>query len=299
MDEVFVIAHSASNASGSIGWEVVPLEEDLMHHGRKDQKWGVRNGPPYPLQMAKTAYKAAQKAAVATGKGVAKAAKGTAKAAKAVTKKSVEVAKKAKAKKEEHDVKVSQKKKQKAISNNSYEELWNIKDKLSYKDLSDAISRIELEQKIYSRAFPPKPTFSDKIYKITKKMGDANNWYQTAKKTWNNFAELYNSTNPDKPLGTIGGKGGKNKKGEGKKGEENNSNGGGKNKDKEKEKGYQNVFQNAGGTNIYNIYTDKSKSEDSKNNKSKNNVDKGTVKNPPSSPSSKNKKNKNNKKSKK
>ncbi len=21
----------------------------LMHHGRKGQKWGVRNGPPYPL----------------------------------------------------------------------------------------------------------------------------------------------------------------------------------------------------------------------------------------------------------
>lgn len=28
---------------------VVRSEEYLAHHGRKGQKWGVRNGPPYPL----------------------------------------------------------------------------------------------------------------------------------------------------------------------------------------------------------------------------------------------------------
>lgn len=26
---------------------------DLYHHGRKGQKWGVRNGPPYPLNESK------------------------------------------------------------------------------------------------------------------------------------------------------------------------------------------------------------------------------------------------------
>lgn len=29
-------------------WE--PTEEFLMHHGIDGQKWGVRNGPPYPLE---------------------------------------------------------------------------------------------------------------------------------------------------------------------------------------------------------------------------------------------------------
>lgn len=30
-------------------WMVVPSDSDLLHHGRLGQKWGVRNGPPYPL----------------------------------------------------------------------------------------------------------------------------------------------------------------------------------------------------------------------------------------------------------
>lgn len=25
-------------------------DDDLLHHGIKGQKWGVRNGPPYPLE---------------------------------------------------------------------------------------------------------------------------------------------------------------------------------------------------------------------------------------------------------
>lgn len=26
------------------------VENELYHHGRKGQKWGKRNGPPYPLE---------------------------------------------------------------------------------------------------------------------------------------------------------------------------------------------------------------------------------------------------------
>ena len=29
------------------------METYLMHHGRKGQKWGRRNGPPYPLDYKK------------------------------------------------------------------------------------------------------------------------------------------------------------------------------------------------------------------------------------------------------
>lgn len=35
--------------------------EDLEHHGRKGQKWGVRNGPPYPLQYSKMSPEERQK----------------------------------------------------------------------------------------------------------------------------------------------------------------------------------------------------------------------------------------------
>lgn len=35
-------------------WKYVPpIKSELFHHGIKDQKWGVRNGPPYPLDRQK------------------------------------------------------------------------------------------------------------------------------------------------------------------------------------------------------------------------------------------------------
>lgn len=42
------------------------MENYLVHHGIDNQKWGVRNGPPYPLQKAvSNAIKQGQNAAVA------------------------------------------------------------------------------------------------------------------------------------------------------------------------------------------------------------------------------------------
>ena len=56
---------------------------DLVHHGRPGQKWGVQNGPPYPLERQKkfapdgkmnpSAYKKAQKTARAERKAIRKA----------------------------------------------------------------------------------------------------------------------------------------------------------------------------------------------------------------------------------
>lgn len=32
-------------------WQYIPTHNsELFHHGKKDQKWGVQNGPPYPLE---------------------------------------------------------------------------------------------------------------------------------------------------------------------------------------------------------------------------------------------------------
>ena len=33
------------------------VREELFHHGVKGQKWGVRNGPPYPLDREKSVEK--------------------------------------------------------------------------------------------------------------------------------------------------------------------------------------------------------------------------------------------------
>ena len=35
--------------------------DELYHHGVKNQKWGVRNGPPYPLNSKGTQKKSERK----------------------------------------------------------------------------------------------------------------------------------------------------------------------------------------------------------------------------------------------
>lgn len=36
-------------------WYIIPKQraDELYHHGVKDQRWGVQNGPPYPLDPNK------------------------------------------------------------------------------------------------------------------------------------------------------------------------------------------------------------------------------------------------------
>ena len=40
-----------------MNWYVVNNDSYLMHHGIKGQRWGVKNGPPYPLSSEKVAKK--------------------------------------------------------------------------------------------------------------------------------------------------------------------------------------------------------------------------------------------------
>lgn len=42
-------------------WYIIPSDNDLMHHGIKGQKWGVRNGPPYPLDGSTKSHKSSNK----------------------------------------------------------------------------------------------------------------------------------------------------------------------------------------------------------------------------------------------
>ena len=178
-------------------WMIVPSDSDLLHHGRLGQKWGQRNGPPYPLGMSARTYKAVQK----TGKVISTVAKGTGKAAIATGK---AVSKTAKALKKHHDEtkiknqkkkevkeqKKTEKMKRKAVSKNSYQELYDMKDRLTYNELKDAKERIRLEQEIYSLGHPKEPTLSDKISSVMRKVGMVNDWYKTGKSAWNNFCDF-------------------------------------------------------------------------------------------------------------
>ena len=72
----------------------VPQELFLMHHGIMGQRWGKKNGPPYPLSAG--AHSASEKKAgwrKSLKKGAAAAGRGTVKVAKAVGKGTVATAK--------------------------------------------------------------------------------------------------------------------------------------------------------------------------------------------------------------
>ena len=210
-------------------WMIVPSDSDMFHHGRLGQKWGHRNGPPYPLQMTKKAYKAAQK-------GVVAAAKATITVAKAAKKHHEESKVKKQNKEDVKERKKTEKLKQNAISKNSYQKLYDMKDRLTYNELNDAKNRIRLEQEIWSLANPKSPGFRDKVNKLFGGVRDVTGWLKTGKDAWNTLAEYYNSSEFGKssPMKKIGG-GGDNK------GNNNNNN---QNQNKNKESG----------SNIYNTY---------------------------------------------
>lgn len=57
---------------------------ELYHHGRKGQKWGKRNGPPYPLTREKVSFAyGAKKVAKAIGRGASTTVKSIGRGAKA------------------------------------------------------------------------------------------------------------------------------------------------------------------------------------------------------------------------
>ena len=37
--------------------ENIGFDDELKHHGIKGQKWGVKNGPPYPINSEKSVEK--------------------------------------------------------------------------------------------------------------------------------------------------------------------------------------------------------------------------------------------------
>lgn len=184
--------HSGIEGSGYV---IVPKDSDLLHHGRLGQKWGERNGPPYPLKLTGGQYKKLQKSVKKVAdkfadrevyreekekKKEAKAlAKQQKKADKKYAKEQKKLAKDAEAR--EKDKAKTQAAKEAAVRHNSYQELYAIKDKLTYQQLQDAFNRIDLEQKIYNKANPKQPDIWDKIDNVSGKLGKISNLVNKSK----------------------------------------------------------------------------------------------------------------------
>lgn len=154
----------------------------LEHHGIRGMKWGIKNGPPYPLE-------AAVSAAVKAG-GAIKSMK------KKVDAKNAENAVK---KKQEQQEKL-EKAKQKVIRSGNKNLVDRYQHRLSTTEFEEAVKRCELNKRL-SQTEIKKMTQADKWQVNTQK---AVSRVKTGVEAWNTFAMLYNTMN-EKPIFRVDG----------------------------------------------------------------------------------------------
>lgn len=111
------------------------VDDFLAHHGIQGMKWGVSNGPPYPLSDSKhdKVIAKAKDAAKATGNAVKKVGSATIKAAKKV---------------KEHSDKKKAEKKEKEIRELTPKDFMENKGKYSDEEVARIVNRMRMEQQI-------------------------------------------------------------------------------------------------------------------------------------------------------
>lgn len=122
---------------------------ELYHHGVDGQKWGVKHGPPYPLEdnPRDQAQKKKEAAAAKARKRIERKKKRIKKAKARIEKK--EAKRKAKTEKREREEKERfEKEKQKILK--SPKETYKYRNQFTNEELQAAIKRFEFEQKINS-----------------------------------------------------------------------------------------------------------------------------------------------------
>lgn len=203
----------------------------LEHHGIMGMKWGVKNGPPYPLaagshnaaerkanwqQSLSSAGRKLRGLSVEAGKATVKAGRSLGAASKsagtAIKKtaqntaaeihKHREESKARKAEKEEAARRAEQERRDAerrsaiASGNRQYAD-ENFND-MSSQEINELLSRADLRAKVdkYNGKEGPK-TFKENVDALVSNVNTARNWAETGMNAWNTFAKFYNTFNDD------------------------------------------------------------------------------------------------------
>lgn len=126
---------------------------ELYHHGIFGQRWGKRNGPPYPLSRSQKSRKE---------------------------------------KKGEEREPLTDKEKEKIIKSGSAQQINQVKDQLTNQELQTAMDRINLYRKLSTITSSETKSGFDTVNDIMKKVGNVNNWAETGIKSYRLINEILN-----------------------------------------------------------------------------------------------------------
>ena len=186
----------------------------LSHHGIDGMKWGIQNGPPYPLD--KQTHNKVVKKASGEKKGLIESMKAKSAAKKRANKRAAALAKARAARAEKLKKEQAEKKlmedKDRVLKSGSAAELAKYKGRLSNKELQDAWNRIELEAKILSKAqaetvSPDKvKEFFDKLETISGYVKKGTDAVKIGIDAYDTIADVYNTFgNPNEPIKKVRG----------------------------------------------------------------------------------------------
>lgn len=167
------------------------LDRDYIeHHGVDHQKWGVKNGPPYPLDSNLSTGKSLKPAALGNNKLEASKNKISEKtkrkrqiAAEKARQTKAENAKK-KIEAEEHAKEVKR-----IVESGDKYKIQSIASELSYDELRIALNKADLMTRLNAQT--SKSTL-DRIDAVKRGLDKSIEYYQTAAKIWNLTAQIYN-----------------------------------------------------------------------------------------------------------
>ena len=173
----------------------------LSHHGILGQKWGHKNGPPYPLD-AKDHSSSEKKA----GWIKSLKAKSEAKKKEKTQKANLEKARKAKIeKKKQEQLKAEyEADKQKVLQSGKASEVLKYKGQMTNKELMDAVQRIEWEKKLSALSAQEVKSNWDKMDNLMDKVGKVTGYVNKGVDAYNAINKALNIFNPKEDKGGGG-----------------------------------------------------------------------------------------------
>lgn len=171
----------------------------LEHEGITGQKWGVRNGPPYPLkpaQMTKKQKRYNKELLKQKEKLLEKREKYQAKQQKKADKQAKKEDKKARKTPEDREklTPLTQEERDNAIKYNKVGEVFKHRAEFSTSELSSVIDRFEKETKLSGYVKQSKKDTFDKMEELANKIEKTHKFVSSSTKLYGDLAPVLNQT---------------------------------------------------------------------------------------------------------